>query len=82
MKDAPSRRATTAEQRRESRPTAGFRASAPGFWDEVEREIEALDVNDFEEFLDATEGPHEARLGFREGLREALTRFVRRRYGQ
>ena len=52
------------------------------FWDEVEREIEALDVDDFEEFLDADQGPHEARTEFREGLRAALTRFVRRRYRQ
>jgi hypothetical protein len=52
------------------------------FWDEVEREIEALDWRDLAEFIEADEGPFEARGEFRDGLREALRRFVRRRYGQ
>ena len=80
MKDAPSRRATTAEQRRESRPTVGFRASVPGFWDQVEREIEALDSYDLIEFLGAGALPIEPRAGFEHALEARLAAAFRRRF--
>ncbi len=48
-----------------------------GFWDEVEREIEAIDWRDLAEFLEADRGPFEPCAEFRENLRRELQSFVR-----
>ncbi len=45
----------------------------------MESEIEALDFQDFEEFLNADALPIEARPGFYEELREGLRPLVTRR---
>jgi hypothetical protein len=49
-----------------------------GFWDDVEREIEALDWRDLAEFLEAEAGPFEPCDQFREELRSELLSLVRR----
>ena len=49
------------------------------FWDDVESEIEVLDIQDFEDFLQADALPLEARPGFYEELREELRPLVARR---
>ena len=46
-------------------------------WDEVEREIEAIDWRDLAEFLEADRGPFEPCAEFRENLRRELQSFVR-----
>jgi hypothetical protein len=48
-----------------------------GFWDDVEREIEALDWRDLAEFLEADRGPYEPCAEFREDLRRELLALVR-----
>jgi hypothetical protein len=50
------------------------------FWDAVEYEIEALDLADFELFLEADKLPFEPRPGVAETLLESLAAFCRARF--
>jgi hypothetical protein len=70
---------TMSEERRASL-TASTRRYAGGFWDEVEREVEALDWRDLAEFLAAPALPIEPRPGFEEELRAELRLLVRRHF--
>ncbi len=53
---------------------------SPGFWDDVDYEIETLDLDDFEEFEAAGELPISPRPELEEDLRERLRPFVSTRY--
>ncbi len=66
-------------ERRTTTPGIPPWAGTTRFWDDVESEIEALDFQDFEEFLNADALPIEARPGFYEELREELRPLVTRR---
>ena len=66
-------------ERRPTNPGISPWAGDTRFWDDVESEIEALDFQDFEEFLNADALPIEARPGFYEELREELRPLVTRR---
>ncbi len=66
-------------ERRPTNPRISPWAGTPRFWEDVESEIEALDFQDFEEFLNADALPIEARPGFYEELREELRPLVTRR---
>ncbi|MEE8557755.1 MAG: hypothetical protein V3T14_07705 [Myxococcota bacterium] len=66
-------------ERRPTNPGISPWAGDTRFWDDVESEIEALDFQDFEEFLTADALPIEARPGFYEELREELRPLVARR---
>lgn len=67
------------EDRKKQAPGSAYWLG-PSFWDEVEFEIEATDLNDFVEFVEAESLPIEARPGFREKLLTKLRDFVRTRY--
>ena len=54
----------------------------PAFWDDVEFEIDALDIDDFEEFQESGELPVEPRAEFAEDLRQRLKSYIKERYGQ
>jgi hypothetical protein len=57
-------------------PGTPSRVGDTRFWDDVEREIDTLDVQDFEEFLNADTLSTEPRVGFYEELREELRPVV------
>lgn len=52
----------------------------PDFWDDVDYEVEALDVDDFEEFEAAEELPFEPRPAFEADLRDRLCHLIIARY--
>lgn len=54
--------------------------SCSAFWDEIECEIEALDVRDFEEFLEADALPIDPDPAFRKRLSGHLKQLVRSRF--
>ncbi|MCP4005642.1 MAG: hypothetical protein GY725_15740 [bacterium] len=53
---------------------------ASSFWDGVEVEVEALDVSDFQEFLESDALPIEPHEGFRKQLSGYLKGLVRARF--
>ena len=53
----------------------------PAFWDDVEFEVDAIDIDDFEEFQESAEFPVEPRAEFVEDLRQRLHSYIKARYG-
>ena len=53
----------------------------PAFWDDVEFDIGAVDIDDFEEFQESGQLPVEPRAEFVEDLHKRLRHYVRTRYG-
>ena len=54
----------------------------PAFWDDVEFEVDAIDIDDFEEFQESGELPVEPREEFVEDLRQRLRGYIKARYGK
>ncbi len=68
----------------DERGTKGQRSPAwrsSEFWDGVEREVDALDADEFAEFLVADSLELPLRPGFRDELRSRLGDLVRQRFG-